>query len=67
MPTWHFLFNKDINLKEIRSFKELTKLDASLIYSVSLRKHKRLELDSKYKESDEYKNTINSRLTSKII
>lgn len=66
-----------MNLKDIRISKELTQLEASLICSVSLRTYKRLELDPKYKETDKYKrviqslnkykNTINSRLTSKII
>ncbi len=66
-----------MNLKDIRISKELTQLEASLICSVSLRTYKRLELDPKYKETDKYKraiqllnkykNTSNSRLTSKII
>ncbi len=64
-------------LKDIRITKELTQLEASLICFVSLRTYKRLELDPKYKETDKYKraiqslnkykNTVNSRLTSKII
>ena len=66
-----------MNLKDIRISKELTQLEASLICSVSLRTYKRLELDAKYKETDKYKdalellgkykNTDNSRLTSKTI
>lgn len=66
-----------MNLKDIRISKELTQLEASFICSVSLRTYKRLELDSKYKETDKYKravqsltkykNTVNYRLTSKII
>lgn len=66
-----------MNFKNIRISKESIQLEASLICSVSLRTYKRLELDLKYKETDKYKraiqslnkyeNTINSRLTSRII
>lgn len=77
MPTWHFFINNDMNLKDIRISKELTQLEVSLICSVSFGTYKRLELDLKHKETDKYKrsiqslkkykNTFNSRLTSKII
>lgn len=66
-----------MNVFQIHISKELEQLEASLIYSFSLRTYKRLGLDPKYKETDKckraiqspnkYKNTNKSRLTLKII
>ncbi len=55
-----FYYKVDINLKDIHLSKELTQLEASLICSVSLRTYKRLEIDSKYKETEKYKRAIQS-------
>ena len=56
------LYNRDMNLKELRISKGLTQLEVSEYLSIPIRTYKRIESDDKYLNSNKYKYVYDSLL-----